>query len=171
VTSTPDNWGKAFAKQAVADFEAWNELQGKPSIPSCQKLHFLQMSCEKLCKTHLCKQPKADPKAFQASHAYIAKNLDIIIRQELTLTPNPPRNYRYLIACCKPIAREIELLHPQVEDGGRRPDNCEYPWEQGGRLYVPAEYTFASLNLLETPGGRCLLKLIGNAIRRQAAAA
>jgi hypothetical protein len=53
VNATPDNWGKAFAKQALADFEAWNELQGNTAIPSCQKLHFLQMACENLCKAHL----------------------------------------------------------------------------------------------------------------------
>jgi len=61
VKPTPDEWGKAFAKQALADFDAWNELQDNPAVPSSQKLLFLQMACEKLCKAHLCKQPGADP--------------------------------------------------------------------------------------------------------------
>jgi hypothetical protein len=75
VNATPDNWGKAYAKQALADFEAWNELQGIPGTPSCQKLHFLQMSCEKLCKAHLCKQPGADPKDYQSSHGYTLRKI------------------------------------------------------------------------------------------------
>jgi hypothetical protein len=168
VNATPDNWGKAYAKQALADFEAWNELQGKPAIPSCQKLHFLQMACEKLCKAHLCKQPGADPKDYQSSHGYTAKNLGVIIRQQIALTPNPPKNEAYLLMHCKNLAREIELLHPAVDDNGNRPDNCEYPWEQGGKVYVPAERSFPALNLVEAPAGRTLLKLISNAIRRLA---
>jgi hypothetical protein len=37
VSPTPDDWGEAYAQQALADFDAWNELQGNPAIPSCQK--------------------------------------------------------------------------------------------------------------------------------------
>jgi hypothetical protein len=168
VDVTPDNWGRAYAKQARADFEAWNKLQGEMTVPSCQKLHFLQMACEKLCKAHLCKQPGADPKLYQSSHTYIAKNLGIIIRQQLSLTAKPPRNGPYLLAHCNHLAREIELLHPAVEDDGRCPDNCEYPWEQGSKLYVPAEWSFPALNLVEAQCGPTLLKLVLDAIRRLA---
>ena len=100
MSPTPDNWGEAYAKQALADFNAWNELQGNSAIPSCQKLHFLQMACEKLCKAHLCKQPGANPKDFQTSHAYTAKNLGIILRQQLSLVPKPPKNGEFLLAQC-----------------------------------------------------------------------
>lgn len=168
MSPTPDDWGEAYAKQALADFDAWNEMQGNPALPSCQKLHFLQMACEKLCKAHLCKQPGADPTDYQSSHAYTAKNLGIIILQQLSLTPRPPKNGKFLLAYCKGLAREIELLHPAVEAGGNRPDNCEYPWEQGGRLYVPAEWSFPALNLVEREGGVSLLKLVHTAIRRLA---
>jgi hypothetical protein len=64
VSPTSDDWGAAYAKQALADFDGWNELQANPAIASCQKLHFLQMACEQLCKAHLCKQPGADPKDY-----------------------------------------------------------------------------------------------------------
>lgn len=168
MTPTPDEWGQAFAKQAMADFTAWDELQGNTAVASCQKLHFLQMACEKLCKAHLCKHSGADPLTLQSSHTYIAKNLDIIIRQQLSLTPKPPSNGKFLLSYCKHLAREIELLHPSVDDGGRQPANCEYPWEQGGKLYVPAECSFPALNLIEQPGGVSLLKLIQSAIRRLA---
>ena len=41
VNATPDNWGTAYARQALADFVAWDKLQGVQGVPSSQKLHFL----------------------------------------------------------------------------------------------------------------------------------
>lgn len=79
--------------------------------------------------------------------------------------PKPPRNGAYLLAHCKYLARQIELLHPAV-DAAKRPDNCEYPWEQGGQLYVPAEWSFPAVNLVNEPHGRTLLKIIKVAIQR-----
>jgi hypothetical protein len=131
-------WSKPFASQAKADFEAWNalHLHYKPlaetaPLPQSQKLHFLQMACEKLAKAHLL-LGGAKLEDLETSHAYTAKQLTIILRQQLSMMPNPPKNEKYLLAHCIPLAREIELLSPAVKDGGRRPDNCEYPWEEGG---------------------------------------
>ena len=65
----------------------------------------------------------------------------------------------------KRLGREIELLNPSVDDSGRRPDNCEYPWKDGlGKLHVPADYDFPSLKLLTSPIGRLLPKLLQRAI-------
>jgi hypothetical protein len=124
------------------------------------------MACEKLCKAHLCKQPGADPKTFQSSHAYTARNLAIIVRELFPAGSKRLREQRELLKRCKQVAREIELLHPAVDDGGRHPANCEYPWEQGKKIYIPAEWTFPLLNLLEKQSGPTLLKLISEAIRR-----
>jgi hypothetical protein len=81
--ATPDDWGRAYARQARADFDAWDHLQGS-KLPECQKLHFLQMACEKLTKAHLCKAGSR-PQDLQSSHAYIAKNLPFIVREELDI--------------------------------------------------------------------------------------
>ncbi|HLQ44387.1 MAG TPA: hypothetical protein VK137_06650, partial [Planctomycetaceae bacterium] len=63
------------------------------------------------------------------------------------------------------LFREIELLHPQVSDGGRRPDNCEYPWDDGaGRILVPAEHHFEALRLVDQQGGPQILKIVEAAI-------
>lgn len=64
------------------------------------------------------------------------------------------------------LARAIELLHPSVDDDGRRPENCEYPWEDGpNRLLVPAEYTFTAVQQLLSNNDTILfLKLILRAI-------
>ncbi len=60
------------------------------------------------------------------------------------------------------LAREIELLAPTVRDDGRRPDNCEYPWEDDeGQLRTPAEWPFGILAGLDRfPMGITLLKVI-----------
>lgn len=166
--ASPENWSRAYARQALADFQLWSSLQGKAAIPQCQKLHFLQMTCEKLCKSSLCKVRGADPLAYQSSHAYIAKNLAIILLQEISLTGKPPKNSRTLKSSFNAIAREIELLHPSVENGGRRPDNCEYPWINGEEIFVPAESIFPALQLVEVKGGPTFLKLVECAIRRLA---
>jgi hypothetical protein len=69
----------------------------------------------------------------------------------------------------KRLAREIELLSPAVDNGGRRPDNCEYPWEDAKKkLWIPAEYHFSVGQLLFERHGRTTLKLIRAAVLRLA---
>jgi hypothetical protein len=163
--STPADWARAYAKQARADFDAWNGLsQNSPLLPQCQRLHFLQMACEKLAKAHLCKAGAA-PASLQSSHAYVAKNLPIIVRKQLAGRAGRTQQTRAIVAGAKHLAREIELLSPSVDDGGRRPDNCEYPWEDAnGNVLIPSEYAFATLHLATAPAGRTLLKIVSAAI-------
>ena len=56
------------------------------------------------------------------------------------------------------ICREIDLLHPQVHDGGRRMDNVEYPWTDDGRHRVPSEHRFPLARRLHQQPGSLLLK-------------
>ena len=63
------------------------------------------------------------------------------------------------------VAREIDLLSPSVRDGERRLDNSEYPWgvrDGSGdeRVFIPATHEFATLDLLNQPVGRKMLKLL-----------
>ena len=164
--SSPGEWSKAFARQARADFETWERLRKVPETPACHKLLFLQMACEKLAKAQLCKAG-SDPADIQSSHAYVARNLPIIIRQQISLSN--PKNAAWVLKHSEHLAREIEMLAPAVKRGGRRPDNCEYPWEdESGRLHVPLDWTFSPSDLLEAPAGRTFLKLIREAIWRLA---
>jgi hypothetical protein len=167
--STPAAWGRAYARQAKFDFDAWNALQGNPDLPECQKLHFLQMACEKLVKAHLC-LAGSNPHDLRTSHAYIAKNLPIIIREQFLLENAALQKvFRKMEKVARLLAREIELLHPAVEAGGKRPDNCEYPWENGKKkLHVPGDWKFFTEQLLTQPFGRMVLKLVGLAIARLA---
>jgi hypothetical protein len=162
--STADEWANGYARQAWADFETWERLQDIDAVPECHKLLFLQMACEKLTKAHLCKAG-SDPTKLQSSRAYIAKNLPIVIRQQISLTK--PRNASWVLAHSEHLAREIEMLAPAVKRGGQRPDNCEYPWEDdGGLLHVPLDWEFTPSNLLLAPAGRTFLKLVREAISR-----
>jgi len=73
----------------------------------------------------------------------------------------PPRKYQWALNQIRHLARQIELLAPAVDDGGRRSDNCEYPWEDNqGRVQAPAERTFSNLSLLYGPAGRMALKVL-----------
>lgn len=164
--STPAEWMKAYGRQAAADFDTWSALQHNDDVPECHKLLFLQMACEKLTKAHLC-SAGTDPKNLQASHAYTAKSLPIIIRQQIAFSGSNPKNASRIGQHSKHLAQEIELLAPAVKRGDQRPDNREYPWEDaGGTLHVPLDWTFSPSKLLTAPAGRTFLKLIREAIAR-----
>lgn len=74
-------WRKAHARQAKADWRAYEVLRLSFGLPRCQSFHFLQMSCEKLCKAFLCGRG-SDVRLLQTSHGYIAKNLSLIFQLE-----------------------------------------------------------------------------------------
>jgi hypothetical protein len=155
-----EEWRIAYAKQALADLRAREMLLEHPELPDCQQLHFLQMACEKLCKAYLCGQG-ADPQTLRGSHAYISRPLPIIARQQFAQESRRIHtDSTWVIGAIRALARKIELLAPAVNDAGRQPANCEYPWEgPDGTVRVPAEHNFA-LELLHEKAGRLLLKVL-----------
>ena len=133
-------------------------------VEVCHSLQFLQMACEKLVKAHLC-GTGSDPATAQTSHAYIAKTLPLILRQQATDLRFTGKKARAVLQHSKYLAEEIEILAPAVKRGEGRPDNCEYPWEDGvGKLHVPLEWSFIPAQLLDLPAGRTFLKLVREAI-------
>jgi hypothetical protein len=155
-----DEWRIAYAKQALADLRAREKLLEHPDLPECQQLHFLQMACEKLCKAYLCGQGVA-PDTLRGSHAYITGPLPIIARQQFAREARRVRADRtWVIDALRVLARRIEMLAPAVNDAGRQPANCEYPWAgPDGTVRVPAEHNFG-LDLLHEKAGRHLLKVL-----------
>ena len=163
--SAPSDWSKAYARQARADFECWQKLDADRAVAACHRLLLLQMACEKLTKAHLCTHG-SDPRDLSRSHAYVAKNLPIIIRQILA-TGYSVKNPQGLLKHTGHLAQEIEMLAPAIKRGGQRPDNCEYPWEdERGQIHSPLDWTFVPARLLMSPAGRTFLKLIRIAIAR-----
>ena len=163
-------WSIAYARQASADFSMFQTFMSLAKLDppvegeECHKLLFLQMACEKLGKAHLCGQG-VNPTALQTSHAFVARTLPIVLRDTAETMRLTGRYAKEVLRQSRQLAREIELLAPAVRRGGLRPDNCEYPWEDGnGVLHVPLDWSFPTSNLLEAASGRTLLKLIRVAI-------
>ena len=169
---SPRQWSIAFARQARADLKSRVALSRTPGIPRCQHLHFLQMACEKLCKAFLCTSG-SDPADLLTSHRYIAKVLPQIAKRRLGLKKGRyPRDSSQFVRDIRLLARLIELLAPAVDDNGRRPDNCEYPWEdKQGNLQVPIEYAFPNLSLLHQLSGARLLKIVEKTVDELAGSA
>lgn len=137
-------WSTAYAVQACSDFEARDQLLRISKLPQCQQLHLLQMAMEKTAKAHLV-EGGSEPASLRTSHAYIAKVIPVIVRHALARMPGT--NTGWVVDAVRTLARRIELLHPQVDNAGTVPSNCEYPWsDASGRVFAPAKYDFA-LNL------------------------
>ncbi len=157
--ATADEWSVGFARQAAADLKTFDLLQGL-DVPECHRLQFLQMACEKLGKAHLC-GAKKPAESIQASHAYIARNLPKVLEHEAIRVNLGKAQAREILNAAKLLAQEIEALAPSVKRGGRRPDNCEYPWvDDIGRLHVPLDWTFTPSQLIIRRHGLTILKLI-----------
>jgi hypothetical protein len=164
--SIPADWAQEYARQADADFKTWYVLQENDAAAECHRLLFLQMACEKLCKSHLI-QGGTPPEALQTSHGFIANPLPVIIRQQIIYMRQHLKGMAGVLHHTGHIAREIELLNPAVDRDGKRPDNCEYPWEDDtGVVRSPLDWTFSPSRLLTTPSGRTFLKLVREAINR-----
>ena len=151
-------WRIAYAKQALADLNTQEQLATTAKVPESQQLHFLQMACEKLCKAYLCGQG-TDPIDLRKSHAHIERTLPMIARQQFARERHKS-DHTWVLQALRKLARQIELLAPAVNDGGRHPANCEYPWVgPEGQIVVPAEHKFGC-NLLYDRTGRHLFKVL-----------
>jgi len=159
------DWAIAFARQADADFRAWElyEMHPEAVAAECHKLLFLQMACEKLCKAYLIRSG-TPPEVLQGSHGCVANPLPVVIKRQILALGRNPSKMRGVLAQVRHLAEEIEVLNPAVRRDGRRPDNCEYPWEAEGRVSSPLDRTFQPLRLVVAPAGRTFIKLIRAAI-------
>ena len=166
---TAAQWSRAFAREARADLAGYQFACVNRSVLACHRFQLLQMACEKLAKSHLC-AAGSDPQLVQASHAYTAKVLPLVVRDEIALLgPDPAARLAWVDRRVRPLVREIELLSPSVTDGGNRAANCEHPRADGvGRLHVPADDTFPNLSALDDRLGTVVLKLLQAAIDRLA---
>ncbi|MBI3824221.1 MAG: hypothetical protein HY289_16255 [Planctomycetes bacterium] len=158
-----DQWANGYARQADADFSTWKTLQDQP-VPECHKLLFLQMACEKLCKAHLIQRGTL-PDLLQTSHGFISGPLPVVIREQMVLVKKQLKGMHGVLIFTRHLANEIEFLNPSIDRDGRRPDNCEYPWEDSAQtLHSPLDWTFAPSNLLTQRHGATFLKLVRLAI-------
>ncbi|CAN5186621.1 hypothetical protein BH10PLA2_BH10PLA2_28020 [soil metagenome] len=164
--ATAAQWAVGYIRQAHADFQAWEAISQAEETCECHIMLFLQMACEKLCKTHLI-LAGTPPASLQSSHGYIANPLPVVIREQLIVMRRDLNGMAGVLIYSRHVAAEIELLNPAVNRARQRPDNCEYPWEDGmGELRSPLDWTFHPSKLLTDPTGRTFLKLLRAAITR-----
>ena len=72
-----------------------------------------------------------------------------------------------LLKLARHLAAEIEVMNPAVDRNGQRPDNCEYPWENGAlALHSPLDWDFNALHLLRDRFGPSFVKILQLAIDR-----
>lgn len=162
--ATGADWAVGYARQADADLRLFDRLRADPSVPDCQKLMLLQMACEKLVKGDLCALG-SDPATLQTSHAYISGTLPLVVHRTAVRLNYDRRRVANIGRFAVRLCGEIELLTPSVTRAGQRPDNCEYPWENGnGDLHVPLDWSFAGTRLLAQPAGRVFLTLVRAAV-------
>jgi hypothetical protein len=153
------SWSLGYAVQAKSDLLAWEKLSLHPELHECHTLHFLQMAAEKLCKAYLAAQGQP-PDVLRSSHAFISGVLPIIARQILSRDAGRIANTGWMMNAIKTLARQIELLHPQVNNDGAAPANCEYPWAgPDGEVIAPAQHRF-NLTLLHERAGTSLMKIM-----------
>lgn len=163
--ATNAEWCFGYARQAHADFRMYQSLEGDPGTRACHRLQFLQMACEKLVKAHLCNGGDDPHGDMQSSHAFVKRHLPTILRQQAVQVNLPRAKAQEVQHRGKHLAEDIDVLAPAVKRGGKRPDNCEYPWEDNnGALHVPLDWTFTPSQLVVLPAGRTMLKLIESAI-------
>lgn len=119
-------FAQAFRLQAASDLDAYESLVST-TIPVSHRLHYLQMWLEKLCKAHLW-LPGVDAVELRTRHQVVGAVLPRLVNEKCrrlhAFNQTPP------MQAIRALCREVDLLHPQIDDGGRRPENVEYPWKQ-----------------------------------------
>jgi hypothetical protein len=147
-------WSQAFAAQAGSDLDAFLTVEAS-GLPISYRLHYLQMWLEKLCKAYLW-LPGAGVAELQFKHNVVASVLpNLISKHRRRIGAEDLKDLKAIRELC----REIDLLHPQVDDLGRRRDNVEYPWAGiSGAIEVPAQWKFTLAERLYTNPGRLLRK-------------
>lgn len=156
-------WRIAYAKQALSDCNMYELLCRNSNVEVCHRLLYIQMFLEKASKAYLWKSTDSTSgiPSFHVTHNVIVKVIPQIIKfysgaskEQIAINRNKMNEIRK-------ICREIDLLCPSVDDDGRRPDNCEYPWasSSGDKVCIPCEEKFEIQNrLLNSSNGILIIK-------------
>ncbi len=111
--ATVAEWARGYARQAQADFLAWQAMEGQADVLPCHRMLLLQMTCEKLCKARYAAEG-APISSLQTSHAYVAKRLPLVIRDQLLLMERDVKARTGLLVYTRRLANEIEVVNPAV---------------------------------------------------------
>jgi hypothetical protein len=155
------DWAAAYYRQAAAEWDFFREVQARPDVAPCFALHLLQMATEKLAKAYRFRDTTTAEAVLLSSHVGFAAFLNNFLH-------SPPIHRAYanrseqlalLRHRCGHLARLVEQLAPAV-GGPTRPENTEYPWDDGGDVVAPVDFAFPNLDLRNGPHARALLNFI-----------
>jgi hypothetical protein len=158
-------WARAYARQALSDWETY-ELLADQGSPRCHQVHYLQMAAEKIAKGYRFRDTSTSREQLLRHHVGFKKFFRSFLKSPYVnqMYAGKSAQLNQVSKHCHQLALEIEKLAPAV-DPDSRPANPEYPWEQGGTLIVPCDYEFPNLSLRDAKRGRTFLKLLEIAIR------
>lgn len=151
------DWRTAYFQQAKSDYGMLLKLLKEDNVPLCHSLHYLQMTTEKLAKGF--RTPPGGPRPAKVHDAFTN-----FVKKYARLDPNLQRacgftnvaQYSKYLEGLRDLAQKVEDLSPEGDDH----PNPEYPWEQGGLIFVPMAYPFSDLDLRrQSPKMVKLLKL------------
>ncbi len=139
------NWHYAFLSQAWSDYQVFEDLN-KSRHPNCHKLHYLQMTTEKLAKACLVETNGNSPPrlAHQAFVPFLRYTKTHPLWKNRLGYGHNKQAYAAYIKKMIPIADKIEKLAPSIS--GTSQPNPEYPWSPGaGDVRCPADYDFPEI--------------------------
>lgn len=134
----PADWRSAYLQQARSDHAMLLQLM-KEGAPLCHRLHYLQMTTEKLAKGLL--TPPGDT-AYERTHNAFVRFVRVAkVRPEVRRIcgfEGKADQFTAYVNSLLPLAGDIQSLSPEGEDH----PNPEYPWMIHGIIYSPAEFAF-----------------------------
>ncbi len=135
-------WREAFLRQAQSDFAVIEQLKSEP----CHRLHYLQMSAEKLAKGLSSDSSNVPP---IPSHVAIIRMLQLIkgrpeVRKALGFQNSA--TFNEYIGSLLDIATKIQSLAPSVARMSQ--PNPEYPWldKSTGLIQAPCDHEFTAFS-------------------------
>ena len=147
------SWQNAYLEQAKSDYDIYNKLN-TDKAKLCHRLHYLQMTSEKLAKSFLCH----DSQPYKNVHYAFVRFL-----QTSTHHPKIPRlfgmnrkAYRAYINTLLNFAKKVEDLAPI--GGNNSKENPEYPWkDKFGNIQIPDRYSFPGFSITDIAKTQTLL--------------
>lgn len=136
------DWQTAFLTQARSDFRVLQWLTDDSGFEDCHRLHYLQMTTEKMAKGSLTSLGGVRyPNSHNAFVRFVQiARFDKSIRRRFDFRTRAA--YDSFINTLLTVAQSIEDLSPEGDDH----PNPEYPWEAGGNILIPARHPFSALS-------------------------
>ncbi|MEO6812140.1 MAG: hypothetical protein ABI353_23775 [Isosphaeraceae bacterium] len=148
---------RLYLVQARSDWSIFLMLKNQPV---CHRLHYLQMSTEKLAKAYFWKNSGA----AALGHASFVKFIRSIATKRQVVTKLGFMNLESFgewIKDVSDLAYELERLAPALANDGPNP---EYPWPRREPRHAPIEHDFQAWRHFGTANGQHLRRLIEQAL-------